>query len=153
VIIMGTPERKFQAFVEFLIAFVHDLNEMSREGAVVFVEGKRDAAALAELGYRGRVLTAASLTSGSAPPRRAKLVVILTDLDTEGRRLAARYTKLFSHMGVHSTLVARRRLSSGSRGKFLHIENLRRFAPLPVVEDSIPRASDHRLLGGRWIQE
>jgi 5S rRNA maturation endonuclease (ribonuclease M5) len=129
---MVVAERRFQTFIEFLVDFIRDLNDLSREGAIVLVEGKRDAAALAELGYTGEIMTSSTLTSGTSAVRRAKLVIILTDLDTEGRRLAARYIRMFSRLGVRTTLVARRRLSKNSRGKFLHIENLIRFAPLPL---------------------
>ncbi len=140
-IIMGSPERRFQRFIEFLVEFIRELNDLSRDGAVVLVEGKRDAAALVELGYAGEIVTSSTLTSTSPTIRRANLIVILTDLDTEGRRLAARYIRLFSRMEVRTTLAARRRLSRASRGKFLHVENLIRFAPLPLKVDAIREES------------
>ena len=55
-------------------------------------------------------------------------MMILTDLDSEGRRLAARYMKFLAQEGIPPSLSQRRRLSKASRGVFLHIENLRRFA-------------------------
>jgi len=111
---------------------VKELNDLSSEGAAVLVEGKRDATAMKELGYTGPIFTVSILTSSAAV--RVKLrknvtkMIILTDLDTEGRRLAARYVKFLSHEGVQASLAQRRRLSKASRGVFLHIENLRRFA-------------------------
>ena len=45
-----------------------------------------------------------------------------------GRRLAARYMRFLSQEGVSASLAQRRRFSKASRGVFLHIENLRRFA-------------------------
>jgi 5S rRNA maturation endonuclease (ribonuclease M5) len=134
---MGSPERRFQQFIEFLVEFIRELNDSSRDGAVVLVEGKRDAAALVELGYGGEIVTSSAMRTGSSMARRAKRIIILTDLDTEGRRLAARYIRLFSRMGVPTSLATRRQLSRASRGKFLHIENLIRFAPLPLEVDSI----------------
>jgi len=134
---MGGPERRFEQFIEFLMAFIRELNDLSKEGAVVLVEGKRDATALVELGYAGEIITSSALTSTNPTVRRAKLIIILTDLDTEGRRLASRYIRFFSRMGIPTTLVARRRLSRSSRGKFLHIENLVRFAPLPLGIETI----------------
>ena len=56
-------------------------------------------------------------------------MIILTDLDTEGRRLASRYVRFLTQEGVKTSLAQRRRLSEASRGVFLHIENLQRFAP------------------------
>jgi 5S rRNA maturation endonuclease (ribonuclease M5) len=136
---MTGPEGRYQQFVEFLMDFIRELNHLSGEGAVVLVEGRRDAAALAELGFVGEIITSATLASAGAKLRRAKIVIILTDLDTEGRRLASRYIRLFSRMGVQTTLTSRRRLSKASRGKFLHVENLIRFAPLQLGVDSLRR--------------
>ena len=125
-------ERRFREFSSFLSDLVKELNDLSSEGAAVLVEGKRDATAMKELGYTGPLFTVSILTSSAAV--RVKLrknvskMIILTDLDTEGRRLAARYVKFLSHEGVEASLAQRRRLSKASRGVFLHIENLRRFA-------------------------
>jgi 5S rRNA maturation endonuclease (ribonuclease M5) len=55
-------------------------------------------------------------------------VVILTDLDREGAVLASRYLKALTHEGIRASLAERRRLKHASRGVFLHIENLSRFA-------------------------
>lgn len=125
-------ERRFREFGSFLSDLVKELNDLSEEGGAVLVEGKRDAKALIGLGYRGPIYTVAILTSSAA--QRGKLrkevreMVILTDLDAEGRRLAARYVKFLSKEGVRASLAQRRRLSKATRGVFLHIENLGRFA-------------------------
>ncbi|TMP99003.1 MAG: hypothetical protein E6K99_06135 [Thaumarchaeota archaeon] len=60
----------------------------------------------------------------------SKTVVIMTDLDREGRRLAARYAKALTHRGLVVSLAQRRRLLAASRGVFRHIENLKRFSYL-----------------------
>jgi 5S rRNA maturation endonuclease (ribonuclease M5) len=125
-------ERRFREFSSFLSSLVKELNDLSSEGAAVLVEGKRDVKALRDLGYVGPVFTVSILTA--SPAAREELrkgvstMIILTDLDSEGRRLAARYVKFLSHEGVSASLAQRRRLSEASRGVFLHIENLRRFA-------------------------
>jgi 5S rRNA maturation endonuclease (ribonuclease M5) len=129
---MQREERRFREFASFLSELVKELNDLSSEGAAVLVEGKRDATAMTELGYTGPLFTVSILTSSAAA--RVKLrkevskMIILTDLDREGRRLAARYVKFLSHEGIQASLAQRRRLSKASRGVFLHIENLRRFA-------------------------
>lgn len=126
-------ERRFREFGSFLLDLVKELNDLSAEGAAVLVEGKRDAGALAGLGYRGPVYTIAILTSNAV--HREKLrnevtkMIILTDLDREGRRLASRYVKFLSSEGIPASLAQRRRLSKATRGVFLHIENLSRFVP------------------------
>jgi 5S rRNA maturation endonuclease (ribonuclease M5) len=125
-------ERRFREFGLFLRDLVKELNDLSEEGAAVLVEGKRDARAMAGLGYSGPVFTVSILTSNAA--HREKLrkevnkMIVLTDLDSEGRRLAARYMKFLSQEGISASLAQRRRLSKASRGVFLHIENLSRFA-------------------------
>ncbi len=125
-------ERRFVEFAEFLRDFIKELNDLSREGGGVLVEGKRDARALARLGYSGQLFTIAILTSSATSRERlrekVRQMVILTDLDAEGRRLAARYVRFLSQEGIKPSLAQRKRLSSASHGVFLHIENLGRFA-------------------------
>jgi 5S rRNA maturation endonuclease (ribonuclease M5) len=139
-------ERRFERFEEFLSGFIKELNDLSDEGGAVLVEGKRDVAALKGLGYSGPILSVSSLTPREALRQKlgagVRRVVILTDLDAEGRRLASRCIKLLAREGVRSSLAQRRRLSAASRGAFLHIENLGRF----VHEDPlvVPPAVDER---------
>ena len=125
-------ERRFREFASFLGDFVKELNDLSSEGAGVLVEGKRDEAALVGLGYSGPIFSVAILTANAASRERLRKgvtkMIILTDMDTEGRRLAARYVKFLTKEGIPVSLAQRRRLSKASRGVFLHIENLRRFA-------------------------
>ena len=74
----------------------------------------------------------ASLSSvrrrGTAAFEGSRKVVILTDLDREGAALASKCLKALTHEGVSASLAERRRLKHASRGVFLHIENLSRFA-------------------------
>jgi 5S rRNA maturation endonuclease (ribonuclease M5) len=130
---MSSRERRFVEFAEFLNGLVKELNDLSGEGGAVLVEGKRDARALRGLGYSGPLFTIAIMSSSFASRQRmrkaVRQMVVLTDLDTEGRRLAARYVRFLSKEGISPSLAQRKRLSAASRGIFLHIENLRRFAP------------------------
>jgi 5S rRNA maturation endonuclease (ribonuclease M5) len=125
-------QRRLAEFVEFLQGLIKELNDLSGEGAAVLVEGRRDAKALTGLGYTGPLFTVAILTSSVASRERlreeVRQMIILTDLDAEGRRLAARYVKFLAKEGVRPSLAQRKRLSAASRGIFLHIENLGRFA-------------------------
>jgi 5S rRNA maturation endonuclease (ribonuclease M5) len=124
-------ERRFRQFGSFLRDLVKELNDLSAEGAAVLVEGKRDARALAGLGYYGPIYTITILTSNAAYREKLRKevskMIILTDLDSEGRRLAARYVKFLSQEGISASLAQRRRLSKATRGVFLQVENLRRF--------------------------
>ncbi len=125
-------ERRFREFATFLGDFVKELNDLSSEGGAVLVEGKRDVEALVGLGYSGPLFTVSILTANAASRERLRKgvskMVILTDMDAEGRRLASRYVKFLAKEGVPVSLAQRRRLSKASRGVFLHVENLRRFS-------------------------
>jgi 5S rRNA maturation endonuclease (ribonuclease M5) len=122
-------ERAYQAFAEFLVVFVRDLNHMSDDGWSLLVEGPRDEKALRMLGYGGSLVTVSFLGRNSPGGLRdLTKVAILTDLDREGASLAAKFVKRLNHEGVRTSMNERRRLKAASRGVFLHIENLSRFA-------------------------
>ena len=112
-----------------MVDYVRDLNDRSADGWSLLVEGQRDSRALRRLGYEGRVVTVSTLArNGAGTVRKMKGVVILTDLDREGAVLASKFVKLLQHEGIPASLGERRRLKAASRGVFLHIENLGRFA-------------------------
>jgi 5S rRNA maturation endonuclease (ribonuclease M5) len=122
-------ERVYQAFGAFLSDFVRDLNDLSEDGWSLLVEGPRDERALRKLGYSGTLVTVPRLgRNGPAAFGNGRKVVILTDLDREGTVLAARYIKRLGHEGLKVSLGERARLKAASRGVFLHVENLSRFA-------------------------
>ncbi len=122
-------EKLYQAIGVFVGDFVHDLNHLSEDGWAVLVEGQRDEKALRKLGFTGNLVTKASLArKGGFAFGYSHKVVILTDLDREGAVLASRYVKQLSHYGFKTSLHERLRLKIASRGVFLHVENLSRFA-------------------------
>ena len=122
-------QRQYQEFGEFLGDFVRDLNHLSEDGWSVLVEGPRDVAAVRKLGYRGSIVTIASLVkTGNAVFAGREGVVILTDLDREGAVLTSRYIRRLTHDGIRASLKERLRLKNASHGVFLHVENLSRFA-------------------------
>ena len=145
-------ERAYQAYGVFLTDFVRDLNHMSEEGWSLLVEGLRDQRALRKLGYMGPLFTVSLLgRNGAGALGDSKKLVILTDLDREGGVLASKFVKRMNHEGVTTSLAERRRLKRASRGVFLHVENMERFAktdPIrwefgiasPVDRSSPPRA-------------
>jgi 5S rRNA maturation endonuclease (ribonuclease M5) len=122
-------EKLYQAIGEFIGAFVTDLNHLSEDGWSLLVEGQRDVKALRKLGFFGHLVTISSVgRKGTSVLGRPKKVVILTDLDSEGSILASRYAKRLSHDGFKTSLRERLRLKVASRGVFLHVGNLSRFA-------------------------
>ena len=125
---VGKRERDYQEFGEFLTGFVRDLNVMSEEGWLLLVEGMRDERALRKLGYSGSLVTVSRFGRRRAAALDAIKVVVLSDLDREGAVLAEKFLKRLTHEGVRTSLNERRRLKAASKGVFLHIENLSRFA-------------------------
>ena len=124
--------RRYERFGEFLRSFVKELNDLSTEGGAVLVEGKRDVAALRSIGYSGPIFSVSILRASDAARERMRAevhqMVILTDLDSEGRRLASTFVRFLTREGVKPSLGQRKRLAAASRGAFLHVENLSRFA-------------------------
>jgi 5S rRNA maturation endonuclease (ribonuclease M5) len=122
-------EKLYQQIGEFIGAFVTDLNHLSEDGWSLLVEGQRDAKALRKLGFTGSPVTISSVgRRGTSVLGESKKVIILTDLDREGAVLASRYVKRLSHEGFKTSLRERLRMKIASRGVFLHVENLSRFA-------------------------
>ena len=125
----GRREKVYEEFREFLTGFVRDLNQRSEDGWVLLIEGPRDERAMRLLGYEGGLITVSEVArNGGAATSRLKKVVVLTDLDREGASLAAKFVKRLNHDAVRVSLEERRRLKAASRGVFLHVENLSRFA-------------------------
>jgi 5S rRNA maturation endonuclease (ribonuclease M5) len=126
---MRRRKKAFEGFREFLVGFVRDLNQRSEEGWILLIEGHRDERAMRLIGYEGSLITvsAAARNHGAALSSLEK-VVVLTDLDREGASLAAKFIKRLKHEGVETSLGERGRLKAASRGVFLHVENLSRFA-------------------------
>ena len=122
-------EKRYSEFVYSLKALVIDLNHLANEGWVVLVEGPRDVKALTGIGYRGGVVQASTLKRGARLSLgKVRGIVVLTDLDREGRRLAGRYARMLVHDGYEVSLDERRRLLAASGGVFRHVENLSRFS-------------------------
>jgi 5S rRNA maturation endonuclease (ribonuclease M5) len=125
-------QKTIDVFGTFITNFVRDLNKLSEEGWSVLVEGQRDERALRRLGFKGHMTSLSSVRRrGMGAFDDMRKVVILTDLDREGAVLASRYLKMLTHEGVRASLAERRRLKHASKGVFLHIENLSRFADSP----------------------
>ena len=125
-------QKAIDAFGAFISDFMRDLNQISEEGWSILIEGERDEKALRRLGFRGRLVSLSSVRRrGTGAFEGSRKVVILTDLDREGAALASRYLKALTHEGIRVSLAERRRLKHASRGVFLHIENLSRFADSP----------------------
>ncbi len=114
--------------IESLSVFIRKLND--EEGALVVVEGARDAKALKDSGFDGDVFmlchnkNVAKLEEEAA---KFKKTILLLDNDSEGRKLVERTQRILSGR-VKMDLYYQRELVPASRGKIRHIEELSAYA-------------------------
>ena len=85
------------------------LTQKAKDGALIMVEGVRDVEALKRLGVEGkffRVKAGKSLkeTIGHLAQSPPKEIVVLTDFDRSGIRLARTIVKLLEVQGIHPNL-------------------------------------------------
>lgn len=120
-------ERKI---AESLILYVKKLNDESRNGALVVVEGVRDVKALRSIGFVGSVLMLchnSNLKLLVEEAEKYRKTILLFDLDREGRSLTKKAVTLLEEKKNTVDLYFRRQLSSTTRGRVKHIEELKRF--------------------------
>ncbi len=115
---------------ESLVLYVKRLNDESRNGALVVVEGLRDLRALRAVGFDGDVLMFCHnggkrlLVNEAAKYRKS---ILLLDLDREGRSLTKKAAVMLGDNKSAIDLFFRRELSSVTRGRVSHIEELSRY--------------------------
>ena len=117
---------------EFLLSLsdlVTTLNQETDKGALVVVEGKRDARALSILGFRGESLMLCNNHSVLDLAEKAvnyNKVILLFDFDRTGRYLTRKAASLLERRSKID-LNCRRRLRMASHGRIRYIEELGRF--------------------------
>lgn len=114
---------------EDLAAYVKKLNDESVNGAIVVVEGIRDVKALRAIGFVGNVFMLchnSNLQTLTEKAKNYRKTILLLDLDREGRSLTKKAALRLEKKSVID-LYFRRELSSTTRGRVKHIEELRRF--------------------------
>ena len=115
---------------ESLVLYVRRLNDESKNGALVVVEGLRDLRALRAIGFDGDVLMFCHnggkhlLIDEAAKYRKT---ILLLDLDHEGRALTKKAALLLEEKKNSIDLFFRRELPSVTRGRVRHIEELSRY--------------------------
>jgi 5S rRNA maturation endonuclease (ribonuclease M5) len=124
---VGTPDL-LDPFEEFVELWGKLLDEADGPRTVVVVEGERDREAVRRLGWSGSVVVLhrgrpiSATASGLVASRRK--VIVLTDWDTEGGRLARRLKDFLGPEEVRLDLEYRRRLARILRGELTHVEGL-----------------------------
>ncbi len=121
----ATPDEVLE---EFLRVWRDLLSDSDEAGTVVVVEGDRDRRSLRRLGVDGRIVvvhggqtlsgTAQALVGG------ADRVIVLTDWDTKGGRLAQRLKEFLEADRAELDLEFRRRLARIVHGELVHVEGL-----------------------------
>jgi len=114
-----------------LLSFIRMLNEESEKGSVIVVEGKRDANALASVGFRGN-LTVFSHFKGVADfvdhhCTIGKKIILLLDMDRTGKHLTSKLLKHFN--GNNVNLFYKSALARIGYGKIRHVEDLVAYGP------------------------
>jgi 5S rRNA maturation endonuclease (ribonuclease M5) len=117
---------RFDALLELL----QELVEANRETPIL-VEGRRDVAALRELGCGGRILT---VHSGDPLPEVAERVagetralILLTDWDRKGNRLFEAFDSALTRRGVRCDRAFRDKIPAYARAAFKDVESLPSF--------------------------
>ncbi|MCI4369151.1 MAG: toprim domain-containing protein, partial [Thermoplasmata archaeon] len=95
---------------------------------VILVEGERDVRSLRRLGVRGTIMlvhhgnTISEVAEEVA--RRGRRVIVMTDWDTEGGRLAQRLKEFLGGVRLELDLDSRRKFARVLRGEVVHVEGL-----------------------------
>lgn len=116
------------AIIQSLTSFVRKLND--EEGALVVVEGLRDARALRNSGFSGDLFMLchnSNLATLESRAARHRKTILLLDNDAEGRRLSERVKRTLSGR-VRLDLFYQRELLPASKGKIRHVEELAPYA-------------------------
>jgi 5S rRNA maturation endonuclease (ribonuclease M5) len=117
-----------RAWEEFVEVWSELRERASTPGTIVVVEGERDRASVAALFLDGEVVAVHhGRPLGHVAheiARRARVVVILTDWDTEGGHLAHRLREFLEALPLTLDLDSRRRLARALRGDVVHVEGL-----------------------------
>jgi 5S rRNA maturation endonuclease (ribonuclease M5) len=133
---------RLEVWPEFLELWA-ELVEASRSPTtVIVVEGERDRASLAKLSVGGRVVVLHRGTSVSAVAhlvsRDAHRVIVLTDWDAKGGRLAQKLREFLESMPLELDLETRRRLARVLRGELVHVEGIAGWARRTAEQLNVP---------------
>ena len=113
--------------IEGMQNFIALLN--SKKDSIIIVEGKRDSAALKKLGFSGKICEFHSfkgLVKFADSMDSYKRIILLLDLDREGRYLTSRIISQLEHR-IRIDLSFKRKLAMITKGKVRHIEDLSRY--------------------------
>jgi len=114
--------RKKEADYQDLCEILEELRSLPH-GTSILVEGRRDKAALRNLGVRVPIVQASTRPLFGLLPSHRK-VIVLTDYDREGRDIARAAEATARSLGIAPDLEYRRRIQRATMGEVSHIEGL-----------------------------
>ena len=121
---------------EALVLYIKKLNNESKNGSLVVVEGKRDVRALRSMGFIGKILMLCHNNNFDrfiSEAGKYHKIILLLDLDREGRSLTKKAAILLEGKKHVIDLYFRRNLSSITCGRVKQIEELRKYAEYIVT--------------------
>jgi 5S rRNA maturation endonuclease (ribonuclease M5) len=121
---------------EALVLYIKKLNNESKNGSLVVVEGKRDVRALRSMGFVGKILMLCHNNNFDrfiSEAGKYHKIILLLDLDREGRSLTKKAAILLEGKKHVIDLYFRRNLSSITCGRVKQIEELSKYAEYIVI--------------------
>lgn len=119
--------------LERLRTFISMLNEEYERGSVIVVEGRRDAEALAKVGFTGNPAVfhhfkgIADFLDCHQDDRRK--MILLLDMDRTGKTLTRKIVYQLQSRRQNVTLFYKNALARITNGKVRHVEHLATYAP------------------------
>lgn len=113
--------------LEKLEELIHELQQLCDKGAVIIVEGQRDRRSLRALGINGPIMlgTKKSLLEFCEEiAREYQNVIILTDWDKKGRKLAVLMEIYLRNVGVTVNTEVREKIQNLVQKKIKDVESL-----------------------------
>lgn len=146
---MSTPAADATDQLEALEAWVDEVEARGAMGAVLLVEGEKDEGTLRRLGITARIARVHGQGSlmrvaEALAAEGAREVILLTDWDRTGGRLARRLSEILAATGLRVDLELRGQLARAAR-EIRHVESLDTYL-LTLRDRAGTPASDSSLL-------
>jgi len=116
--------------LEKLEEIILELKELAQDGAIIIVEGKKDAGSLRYLGICGQVQFASQqplIDLTDSLSKTGKKIVLLTDWDKKGNLVARKIINHLAAYGIVPNTEIRSRLRSLSKKRIKDIESLNNY--------------------------
>jgi len=116
--------------LEKLEELILELSELSENGAIIVVEGRKDVESLRFLGINGEIKLASQqplLEFTESLSKSGKVIVLLTDWDKKGGIVAGKIIKHLSAYGIIPITNIRTRLRALSKKRIKDIESLNNY--------------------------